>query len=103
MSFQDETYRTAFTLTNLSLLEDAIVKGVRRVKYSDKEIEYRTINEMVTIRNMMMNTLRPSGTLLKRGVFGGNRVKVVHSKGLSDGCGTEDECFNGYGDIGKDI
>ena len=102
MSCEDEVYNTAFTLNNLSLLEAAIVKGVRRVKYSDKEVEYRSINEMLTIRNMMIATLRPV-TLMKRGIFGGNRITIAHSKGLNDGGNFDDECFNGYGDIGRDI
>jgi hypothetical protein len=32
---------TAFTQENLTALEKAIVEGVRRVKYTDKEVEYR--------------------------------------------------------------
>lgn len=100
----DEVYKTAFTLENLSILESALVKGVRRVKYADKEIEYRTINEMNQIRNMMISALNPVVSSRGRGVFGGRRVNVVHSKGLTEGSSSgNDECFNGYGDIGKDI
>lgn len=48
---------TAFTADNLLALEDAIVKGVRRVKYTDKEVEYRSLEEMLQLRNLMRKEL----------------------------------------------
>ena len=49
--------KTAFTEANLLALEDAIVKGVRRVKYTDKEVEYRSLDEMLQLRNLMRKEL----------------------------------------------
>ena len=94
----DDKYQTAFTYANLSILEKAIVGGVRRVKYSDKEIEYRSIGEMIQIVNAMKKHLNPS-KCGKKGFFGGRGRVARHSKGLNDG-GTVKECFNGYGDNG---
>ena len=65
---------TAFTAENLLALEDAIVKGVRRVKYTDKEVEYRSLDEMLQLRNLMRKEL---GTKTS-----GGRVPATFSKGL---------------------
>jgi len=65
----------AFQLEDLENLEAAIAQGVTRVKYTDKEVEYRSINEMVQIRNMMRKEL---GILPK----GPNRKFASISKGL---------------------
>lgn len=49
--------KTAFTEENLLILEEAIVKGVRRVKYTDKEVEYRSLDEMIKLRDLMKKQL----------------------------------------------
>lgn len=90
---------TSFTLENLAILEKAIAGGVRRVKYSDKEIEYRSLNEMLQVYNLMHSVLHPKKKG-KRGVFGGRRRVAVHSKGLNEGSG---EPFNGCCDDDGDI
>jgi len=46
-----------FTFEDLHALEDAIAKGVRSVKYSDKEITYRSLDEMLKIRDLMRQCL----------------------------------------------
>jgi hypothetical protein len=43
----------AYTHEQLEALEKAIAAGSRRVKYSDQEIEYRSLDEMRSIRNEM--------------------------------------------------
>lgn len=48
---------TTWTLEDLAALEDAIAKGAKRVKYKDKEIEYRSVNEMFTILAAMKKAL----------------------------------------------
>ena len=96
----DEQYKTAFTFENLAILEKAIVGGVSRVKYSDKEIEYRSIKDMVTVWNAMKAFLNPPAPSSKGGFFGGRRRVARHSKGLQEDGGTIRECFNGYGDNG---
>lgn len=94
-----ENYTTAFTYENLSILEKAIASGTKRVKYSDKEIEYRSMAEMIQAYNVMSSALKGSNKNKKTGFFGGRRKVARHSKGLNDG-GTVKECFNGYGDDG---
>lgn len=41
----------AWTEDDLTKLEAAIAEGARRVRYSDKEVEYRTLREMKEIRD----------------------------------------------------
>lgn len=46
-----------FTLENLEALNEAIATGTRRVRYSDKEVEYRTLREMLDLRDLMRREL----------------------------------------------
>lgn len=97
MASEDLVYQTAFTFANMVELEKAILSGTKRVKYSDKEIEYRSLAEMASILRLMRRTLVPGKK--GSGLFGGKRIIATHSKGLDKG-GTVRECFNGYGDDG---
>lgn len=54
----------AFTAEDLLALDRAIAKGVKIVKYTDKEITYRTLEEMLQIRDFMNSCI--NGT--KRGL-----------------------------------
>ncbi len=65
----------AWTQTQLDALEDAIAKGVTLVKYKDKEVRYRTLKDMLELRNKMRECLGLSEK-------GGGRLKVSTSKGL---------------------
>jgi len=65
---------TAWTQEMLTALEEAIAKGVLIVKYQDKEIRYRTVDEMFKIRNEMKKAL---GLVNK-----GDRLRVKTYKGL---------------------
>ena len=47
----------AYTLDQLTALESAIAQGATRVKYSDKEVEYRGLDEMNRIRQQMREEL----------------------------------------------
>lgn len=47
----------SYTESDLEKLESAIAEGARRVRYSDKEVEYRSLNEMLTIRDQMREEL----------------------------------------------
>ena len=55
-----------YTLDDLAALEEAIAKGIRSVKYTDKEIVYRSLDEMLRIRDLMRQclglTTSPRGT-----------------------------------------
>jgi len=75
--------KTAFTEENLALLEQAIVDGVKKVKYTDKEVEYRSLDEMMKIRNLMRKELcQNKSSKTETGLFGGRRINAKHSKGL---------------------
>ena len=73
---------TGFTTEKLQALEEAIGEGVLKVKYSDKEVEYRSLDEMYRIRNSMRKSLGLCPAPKNAGLFGGSRAKMEHSKGL---------------------
>ena len=70
----NENLEIGFTLQNLKILEDAIATGARKVKYSDKEIEYRGLKEMNSTRILMRKKLG----LSKRT----EKSQAIFSKGL---------------------
>lgn len=74
---------TSFTEAQLIALESAIADGALKVKYSDKEVEYRSLEEMLKIRDIMRNSLGLNKSCKGRGLFGGKRLKMEHSKGLT--------------------
>lgn len=78
----DKVYTTGFTVDKLMALEEAIAEGALRVKYSDKEVEYRSLTEMLKIRDTMKKALCLNKKTDKVGLFGGKRAKMEHSKGL---------------------
>jgi hypothetical protein len=53
----------AFTENDLIVLEKAIAQGATRVKYADKEVEYRSLADMMIIRDSIRNELGLNGTL----------------------------------------
>ena len=73
----------SFTLDQLKSLESAIADGALKVKYSDKEVEYRSLEEMLKIRDIMRNALGLNKSTGNKGLFGGKRLKMEHSKGLT--------------------
>lgn len=46
-----------FTSENLAILEEAIAAGARKVKYTDKEITYHSLDDMLRIRDLMRKQL----------------------------------------------
>lgn len=66
---------TNFTHDDLKALDDAIKQGVKTVEYSDRRVEYRTLNEMIRLRNLMKNEVEPENR-------GPQRVYASHTKGL---------------------
>jgi thiamine monophosphate synthase len=48
---------TNFTDQDLAELEKAIATGVKTVKYTDKEITYRTMDEMLAARDIIRMAL----------------------------------------------
>lgn len=85
-----DEFKSGFTFEDLTALEKAIAEGVRRVKYSDKEIEYRSIEEMMKARALMRDALGVKKRCGKKGLFGGTRIVAQHSKGLTDDSNTDD-------------
>lgn len=77
-----EIYKSGFTIERLNALEGAIAEGALRVKYSDKEVEYRSLTDMLKIRDTMKKALCLNPPNDKKGLFGGKRAKMEHSKGL---------------------
>ena len=75
-------YQSGFTLEQLQALEASIASGERRVKYNDKEVEYRSIEEMRKLVSMMRKALCLDSSTGKKGLFGGRRVNAIHSTGL---------------------
>lgn len=66
---------SAWTTTDLETLEKAIVQGTLRVQYADKLIEYRSLNDMMRLRDIVRKEL---------GLVNPNagRKFAQHSKGL---------------------
>lgn len=59
----------AWTQAQLTALEDAIATGAMRVTHDGKTVEYRSIAEMIQVRNMMraaMGGTTPPRTTLVR-------------------------------------
>lgn len=73
----------AFTQESLNALEHAIVEGAKSVRYSDKEIEYRSLDEMLKIRDIVkreIGTKKCSSN--RKGLFGGARIRAEYDKDL---------------------
>lgn len=74
---------SSFTIEQLNALESAIADGALRVKYTDKEVEYRSLEEMLKIRSIMREALGIGKPCKKNvGLFGGKRLIMDHTKGL---------------------
>jgi hypothetical protein len=50
-----------FTPEQLAALNAAIAQGVRKVKYGDKEVEYRDLDEMLQLAGVMENQINNAG------------------------------------------
>lgn len=47
----------AWVQADLDAIEEAIVSGVLTVKYSDKEVTYRSLNELIKVRELIRESL----------------------------------------------
>jgi hypothetical protein len=47
----------AYTIEQLNALDAAIAEGALTVKYQDKSVQYRTLDEMMRIRKLMQKEL----------------------------------------------
>lgn len=66
----------AYTLEDLNTLKAAIALGAREVEYADKKVTYRSLAEMLQIKNMMEQELNPTQNK-------GGRVIADFNNGLS--------------------
>jgi hypothetical protein len=64
----------AYTLEQLQTLEDAIAQGVNQVMYGNKMVIYRSVDDMIKVRNMMRVELGLTPPTI--------RLKANHTKGL---------------------
>lgn len=71
----------AFTLEQYNVLTEAIASCTLTVKYADKEVTYRSTNDMLKILGMMKDELFPNTARST------NRRKLVsYSKGIYPTC-----------------
>lgn len=66
----------AFTQAQLDSLDEAIAQGATKVSYGDKTVEYRSLEEMIKLRNFLAGQVNPSAP--RRG----GRIQARSSKGL---------------------
>jgi len=79
----NQSTEIGFTIENLKALEAAIADGAIKVKYSDKEIEYRSLKDMLKLRDIMKRELGLcSKGSAKKGLFGGKRIEAEYDKDL---------------------
>jgi len=61
----------AWTQADLDALETAIKAGVRRVSYTDRTVEYHSLDEMLRLRAAMTDAIQASaGTAPDRCTYG---------------------------------
>ena len=60
------SYTTAYTPAMLATLEKAIATGTRSVYYGDKRVDYRSLDEMSRVRNIMLKALGMAAPLVNR-------------------------------------
>tara|TARA_A200000113_G_scaffold216263_1_gene221392 strand:+ start:1039 stop:1233 length:195 start_codon:yes stop_codon:yes gene_type:complete len=47
----------SFSQSDLDTLDSAIAKGIKEVKYADREVKYQSISEMLQARAVMVASL----------------------------------------------
>lgn len=68
----------AWVQSDLDAIEEAIATGARRVKFSDREVEYASTSELLKVRELIRKTIGKVAS-------GSSRFYVKHSKGLNGG------------------
>lgn len=48
-----------YTAEQLAALTEAIAQGALRVRYSDKEVQYRSLSEMLQLQGIMEASVNP--------------------------------------------
>lgn len=68
----------AWTQNDLTVLESAIAQGALTVKYADKEVTYRSLDEMLKLRELMISEINGNGL----GSIQNSRRVGVYNKGI---------------------
>ena len=71
---------SVFTLEDLAALKRLLITGEKRIKHADKEVEYRSTNEILEAIRLMEATIYPC--LAEGTGTGGSRRYAITSKGL---------------------
>lgn len=56
----------AWTQTDLDNIERAMAQGTRKVVIEGKEVEYRSLDEMIQVRNLIKTSLGTTSTSKRR-------------------------------------
>lgn len=56
----------AWTQTDLDALKAAMKRGERVVQYRDRRVEYRSMDEMIQLKNLMENEVNAVGNATPR-------------------------------------
>jgi len=67
-------FTPSFTQENLDILNEAIAQGVSTVMYGNKSVTYRSLDDMLRLRDRMMVELGKAKTPV--------RIYPKHSKGF---------------------
>lgn len=59
----------AFTASDLDAIDTAIKSGHRKVKYKDREVEYRSLEEMRAVRDLIRDELGQRSSFESRGRY----------------------------------
>jgi hypothetical protein len=73
--FTAANYTPSFTQENLDTLNAAIVTGATQVQYGDKMVTYRSLNDLMRLRGLIVAELSGGSTVS----FGRRTVGVFHS------------------------
>lgn len=72
----------AYTQQDIDDLKAAIASGARIVEYSDRKVEYRSLNDMQRTLEMMQFEVNPQGIVSSGKSAIGSRRIAVSDKGL---------------------
>lgn len=70
-----------WTADQLTALEESIALGATTVQYTDRTVTYRSLTDMMKLRDLMRRDLGLNGTT-DGSIGNGNRRYFEHSKGL---------------------
>lgn len=84
MTCKNTNVSEGFTQERLDALESAIAEGILRVKYSDKEVTYQSMDDLLKARALCRRKLGLDANAKGTGLFGGKRIHGRPTKGLHE-------------------